>query len=63
LTPFIDEQGQRFSREDYNQQSTHNGVGPNHEHSYNYNEKGQPIGKDVRSIDQNGKPIGPRIKE
>ncbi len=56
--------------EDYGQQSTHKQIGLGadgraepHEHKFEYNDKGQPIGKYYRQIDKNGKPVGKWISE
>ncbi|MEQ4925531.1 hypothetical protein [Proteus hauseri] len=67
---YYDQRGNAFSREDYGQQSAHKqiGIGKDgraepHEHKYEYNDKGLPIGKYYRKIDQNGKPIGEWIND
>jgi hypothetical protein len=62
---YFDEQGRRFSREDYGQNAPHGTLGQDvsgrtvpHEHRYNYSNRG-PTGKQYRELDEDGKPIGP----
>ncbi|WDE12947.1 hypothetical protein [Thalassomonas haliotis] len=65
---YYDEQGRRFSREDYGQQSNHgetiglreDGRSNPHEHLYQYNERGYSTREDVyRKLTENGEPDGP----
>jgi len=59
---YYDDQGRRFSREDYGQTRPHTGIsnGPDgkpvpHEHGYQYSDRG-PTGKQIRELDDNGMP-------
>jgi filamentous hemagglutinin len=61
---YFDEQGRRFSREDYGQLRSHGEIGKGvpHEHGYRYSDRG-PIGQQYRELDPDGRPVGPWIDD
>lgn len=65
---YFDDQGRRFSREDYGQLAPHgslpraDGRTAPHEHRYHFDGRG-PTGKSYRELDTSGKPVGPWVQD